>query len=56
MEDTIKHSLNQIVEKDIIQLSTNNIPKGLVPLEGLFGSNDVAKGPGVKPTMKMYRM
>lgn len=49
MEDTIKHSLNHIAEKDIIQLSTNNIPKGLVPLEELFDNNDVAKSTGVKP-------
>ena len=49
MEDTINHSLNQIAEKDIIQLSTNNIPKGLVPLEELFDNNAVAKSPGVKP-------
>lgn len=49
MEDTIKHSLNQIAEKDIIQLSTNNILKGLLPLEELFDDNYVAKCPGVKP-------
>ena len=45
----MKHDLNQIAEKDIIQLSTNSIPKGLVPLEEFFDSNDVAKSPGVKP-------
>ena len=49
MEDTIKHSLNHIAEKYIIQLSTNNIPKCLVPLEELFDNNDVAKIPRVKP-------
>ena len=49
MEETINKSLNQIAEKDIIQLSTHNIPKGLVPLEELFDNNDVAKSPGVKP-------
>jgi hypothetical protein len=49
MEDTIKHSLDQIAEKDIIQLNTNNILKGLIPLEELFDNNDVAKILGVKP-------
>jgi hypothetical protein len=49
MEDTIKHSLNQIAEKYIIQLITNSIPKGLVPLEELFDDNDVGKSPGVNP-------
>ena len=46
MEDTIKHSLDQIAEKDIIQLSTNNILKGLVPLEESFDNNNVAKAQG----------
>lgn len=41
--------LSGIAEKDIIQFSTNSIPKGLVPLEELFDNNDVAKCPGVKP-------
>lgn len=45
----MNQSLNQIAEKDIIQLSTNSIPKGLVPLEELFDNNDVIKSPGVKP-------
>ena len=49
MEETINQILNQVTEKYIIQLSTNNIPKGLVPLEELFDNNDVAKIPGVKP-------
>ena len=48
MEETMNQSLNQIAEKDIIQLTTNRIPKGLVPLEELFDNNDVAKRPGVK--------
>ena len=48
LEETINQSLNQIVDKDIIQLSTNSIPKGLVPLEELFDNNDVGKIPGVK--------
>ena len=49
MEDTMNQSLNQIAEKNIIQLSTNSIPKGLVPLEVLFDNNDVAQSPGENP-------
>ena len=45
----MNQSLNQILDKDIIQLSTNSIPKGLVPLEELFDNNDVAEILGVKP-------
>jgi ribonuclease HI len=33
---------NKIAAHEIVQLSTNKIPKGLVPLERLFDSNDVA--------------
>jgi hypothetical protein len=32
----------KIVAHEIVQLSTNRIPKGLVPLERLFDNNDVA--------------
>ena len=46
MEEVMNQSLNQIANKDIIQLSTNNLPKGLVPLEELFDNNDVAKALG----------
>ena len=35
--------------KDIIQLKSNFIPRGLIPLEKLFYQNDVAKDPKVKP-------
>ena len=35
--------------KDIIQLNSNFIPKGLIPLEKLFDRNDVAKNPKVQP-------
>lgn len=49
MEETMNQSLNQIAKKVIIQLSTNSIPKGLVPLEELFDNNDVAKSLGVNP-------
>ena len=34
---------------DIIQLKSNFIPRGLIPLEKLFDQNDVAKDPKVKP-------
>jgi hypothetical protein len=40
--------LNKIVNHHIIQLSSNHIPKGLVPLEILLDGNDVEvkfKGP-----------
>jgi len=34
--------LNKIVDHHIVQLPSNHIPKGLVPLERLFDINDVA--------------
>ena len=34
--------LNKIVDHHIVQLPSNHIPKGLVPLERLFDGNDVA--------------
>jgi hypothetical protein len=34
--------LNKIVDHQIIQLPSNHIPKGLIPLEILFDGNDVA--------------
>jgi hypothetical protein len=33
--------LNKIVDHHIVQLPSNHIPKGLVPLERLFDRNDV---------------
>ena len=44
--------INCIVDHEIIQLKDNCIPKGLVPLEKLFDSKDVAKSPRVKPSHK----
>jgi ribonuclease HI len=35
--------LNKIVDHHIVQLPSNHIPKGLVPLERLFDRNDVAE-------------
>jgi hypothetical protein len=34
--------LNKVVDHQIIQLPSNHIPKGLIPLERLFDGNDVA--------------
>jgi hypothetical protein len=34
--------LNKIASHQIIQLPSNHIPKGLIPLERLFDGNDVA--------------
>jgi ribonuclease HI len=34
--------LNKIAERDIVQLPSNHIPRGLVPLERLFDGNDVS--------------
>ena len=42
--------LTHIRDKEIIQLKNNSFPKGLVPLEGMFDQNDVAKTLGVAPT------
>ena len=39
--------LTQLESKDIIQLKSNTIPRGLVPLEEMFDSNDVASNPKV---------
>ena len=33
--------MNKIVDHHIVQLPSNHIPKGLVPLEILFDTNDV---------------
>ena len=35
--------------KNIIQLKSIYIPKGLIPLEKLFDKNDIAKNPKVQP-------
>jgi len=37
----------QIVDRDIVQLKINIIPKGLVPLEKIFDNNDVARNPKI---------
>ena len=35
--------------KGIVQLKSNHIPRGLIPLENLFYQNDVVRYPKVKP-------
>ena len=39
----------QLAGKDIIQLKSNSFPRGLVTLEDIFDSNDVARSPKVAP-------
>jgi hypothetical protein len=34
--------LNKVADHQIIQLPSNHIPRGLIPLERLFDGNDVA--------------
>ena len=34
---------------EVLQSNTNNLPKGLVPLEELFDFNDVARKPKMEP-------
>ena len=41
--------LTQLAGEDIIQLKSNSFPRGLVPLEEIFDSNDVVKSPKVTP-------
>jgi hypothetical protein len=38
---------NQIKGRDIVQLKSNIIPKGLVPVEKLFDNNDVLRSPKI---------
>jgi hypothetical protein len=38
---------NQIVGREIVQLTNNIIPKGLVSLENMFEENDVARNPKI---------
>jgi hypothetical protein len=38
---------NHIAGRDTVQLKSNIIPKGLVPLEKLFDNNDVARSPKI---------
>jgi hypothetical protein len=42
------HLMKTVDGYDIVELKTNNIPKGLVPLEIFFDSNDVYKGTAMK--------
>jgi len=40
--------LKKVAGHNIVELKTNHIPKGLVPLERLFDSNDFYKGASMK--------
>jgi hypothetical protein len=40
--------LNKVVGHNIVELKTNHIPKGLVPLERLFDNNDVSRKVAIK--------
>jgi hypothetical protein len=42
------HMLKTVVGHDIVEMKTNHIPRGLVPLERLFDNNDVYKGNSMK--------
>ena len=48
-KDENKKLKNMVGRKEIIQLKSNFIPRGLIPLEKLFDQNDVAKDPKVQP-------
>ena len=37
-------------ETEVINLKDNFLPKGLIPLEDLFGSNDVPRKPKMEPS------
>ena len=41
---------------NIIQLKSNSIPKGLIPLEKLFDQNDVAKTPTSSPMKMIFKI
>ena len=34
--------------KDIVQLKSNHIPRGLIPLDNIFDQNDIVRDPKVK--------
>ena len=50
--DTGEHNVDQfqnmIVDHEIIELKTNHIPKGLVPLEILYDNKDVCVQPCIQ--------
>ena len=48
--ETDEELLTHLGDKEIIQLTNNSFPKGLVPLEELFDHNDVAKTLGLVPS------
>lgn len=40
--------MNKVAGHNIVELKTNHIPKGLVPLERLFDSHDVSREATIK--------
>ena len=48
--EPVPEYLTQLAGKDIIQLKSNKIPRGMVPLEELFDSNNVPRNPKVAPS------
>ena len=48
--ELVPENLTQLARKDIIQLKSNTIPSGLVPLEEFFDSDDVSRSPKVAPS------
>ena len=48
--EPIPKYLTQLARKNITQLKSNTIPRGLVPLEEIFDSNDVARRPKMAPS------
>ena len=40
---------NSLGGKHIVQLKSNHIPRGLIPIENIFYQNDVARDPKMKP-------
>ena len=48
--ELVSEYITKLEGKYIIQLKSNTIPKGLVPLEIFFDSNDVARSPKVAPS------
>jgi hypothetical protein len=42
------HLLKAVTGHDIVEMKTNHIPRGLVPLESLFDNNDVSRGAAMK--------
>ena len=44
-----KKMKNSLGGEDIVQLKSNHIPRGLIPLENIFYQNDVVRDPYMNP-------